>query len=227
MKRAEHGSTRPKRFDWIFEKLKFTVPHAYGFYACVCVNGKLRNLLIENGTQFVCLFSSVHLCKMPFASSKCYHHFQRVLNRSNELTKNVLANKSVSLMLTTATKKRNNDTRYAWSYKHVSCVVFIKFDFDPSIHRYLPMHDFHGIHHTNYAKSLFSPKFEIHLRCGSTKYWICRIIVSVSHWKFNLISKHLCSFIDVALCPVRSHSVWIKNVVSISSRFVIWMQNPI
>lgn len=136
-----------------FSKSSNSERHIYIKFLCVrvyvCANGKLRNLLIENGTKFVCLFS-VHLCEMAFSSSKCYHHFQRVLNRSNESTKNVLANKSVGLTLKTTTtptkKKKNNSYKcYAWHNKHVPCVVFIKFYFDPIIHRYLPMHGFHSM----------------------------------------------------------------------------------
>lgn len=151
-------------------------------------------ILIENGTQFVCLFSAHR--RMPFASSKCYHHFQRVLNRSNELTKNVLANKSFSLMLATAKNNnamhdRTNTFRVSFFYSSNSILIHSSIDIYPCT---VPTA-------YKWCKVIFSSKFEIHLRCGLTKYWNCGIILSVSHWKFNLISKHLCSFIDEGIMP--------------------------
>lgn len=92
----EFGSPPPKRFDWILEKLIHIVRARQSF--CVRSENTLR-ILIENGIQFDRFFLLfVHLWIIPCSSpSKCHHHFQRVLNCSDELAKKTWLIKGLDL----------------------------------------------------------------------------------------------------------------------------------
>lgn len=69
----EHFSTRPKRFNWILEKLK-KVPFAWKAYFAYW----LKMALV--------FCHLAHLCKTS-CPSKCYYYFQRPLIRFDELAK--------------------------------------------------------------------------------------------------------------------------------------------